>query len=172
VAAARRLPRATFVVNGDGAARATVEAAAAEIPNVRVAGFVPDDRLVELLATGDVHVVPLRRGLGAVSVPSKTYSILAAGRPVVAAIDRGTEVPRLLAASGAGVAVPPDELDPFVAALAALVDDPERAAAMGRAGREWVKGIASPAAVAAAYEALITALAPPRGRPPNGGARR
>ena len=172
VAAARRLPQATFLVNGDGSARAAIEAAAADVPNVRVAGFVPDDRIVELLATGDVHVVPLRRGLGAVSVPSKTYSILAAGRPVVAAIDPGTEVPRLLAASGAGVAVPPDELTPFVAALAGMIDDPEGAAAMGRAGRDWVTGIASPAAVAAAYEGLITSLAPRRSRPPNGGGRR
>ncbi len=43
-----------------------------------------------MLATGDVHLVPLRAGLGSVSVPSKTYSILAAGRPVVASIDPGT----------------------------------------------------------------------------------
>ena len=37
-----------------------------------------------------------------VSVPSKTYSSLAAARPVIAAIDGGTEIPRLLAAAGAG----------------------------------------------------------------------
>ena len=86
----------TFLINGDGAARAELERAAAGLANVRFAGYVPDDRLAEVLATGDIHVVPLRRGLGAVSVPSKTYSILAAGRPVVAAIDPGTEVPRLL----------------------------------------------------------------------------
>ena len=46
----------------------------------------------EVLATGDVHVVPLRPGLGDVSVPSKTYSSLAAGRPVVASIDDDTFV--------------------------------------------------------------------------------
>jgi hypothetical protein len=49
--------------------------------------------------------VPLRAGLGAVSVPSKTYSILASARPVVAAIDAGTEVTRILASSGAGISV-------------------------------------------------------------------
>ena len=63
----------------------------------------PSDRLPEVLATGDIHLVPLKRGLGRVSVPSKTYSILAAGRPVLAAIDPGTEVPRILAESGGGV---------------------------------------------------------------------
>ena len=52
------------------------------------------------------------------SVPSKTYSILAAGRPVLAAIDPGTEVPRILAASGGGVSVPPDDPEAFFDAFA------------------------------------------------------
>jgi colanic acid biosynthesis glycosyl transferase WcaI len=166
--AARRRPNVTFLINGDGSARAELERRAAALANVRFAGFVPEDRLVELLATGDVHVVALRRGLGAVSVPSKTYSILAAGRPVLAAIDPGTEVPRIVAASGAGVAVAPEDPDAFVAALEELLDDPERAAAMGRAGRAWVTGAASPASVAARYEQLVgdlqAARAPRRAR--------
>ena len=149
----------TVLVNGEGVGRAAVEAAAAGLANVRFAGYVPDDRLPELLATGDVHAVPLRRGLAAVSVPSKTYSILAAGRPVVAAIDEGTEIPRLLAASGGGVAVAPDDPAAFTAAATRLLDDPAAAAAMGGRGREWVIAAASPPAVAASYEALIRSLA-------------
>ena len=159
IEAARRTPAVTFLVNGDGAARQDLAAQAAGLANVRIAGFVPDDRLAELLATGDIHVVPLRRGLGAVSVPSKTYSVLAAGRPVVAAIDPGTEVPRIIIASGAGVSVAPDDVEAFVAAIADLVADPQRAAAMGARGRAWVVGAASAAAVAADYERLIEALA-------------
>ncbi|MFM7685002.1 MAG: glycosyltransferase [Actinomycetota bacterium] len=93
------------------------------------------------------------------SVPSKTYSILAAGRPVLAAIDAGTEVPRMLAASGAGVAVPPDDLEAFCAALGQMLADPDGIAAMGRAGRAWVEGAASPEAVARAYERLVRGLA-------------
>jgi colanic acid biosynthesis glycosyl transferase WcaI len=103
--------------------------------------------------------VPLRRGLGRVSVPSKTYSILAAGRPVVASIDPGTEVPRILQASGAGIAVAPDDADAFTAAIAGLLADPDEAARQGAAGRQWVEAAASPAAVAAAYEALVAAVA-------------
>jgi colanic acid biosynthesis glycosyl transferase WcaI len=160
--AARRMPRATFVVNGGGVAAPALRDSGSAIPNVRFAGYQPAERLAEVLATGDVHVVPLRRGLGRVSVPSKTYSILAAGRPVVAAIDPGTEVPRILDASGAGVAVPPDDVDAFVEAIGGLVDDPDRAARMGAAGRRWVERAASPRAVAATYESLIADLHPRR----------
>ena len=158
VAAARACPDLGFVVNGDGAARADLERSARGVANIRCIGFQPAGRLPEVLASGDIHVVPLRAGLGDVSVPSKTYSSLAAGRPVVAAIDPGTEIPRLLAAAGAGVSVAPDDPDAFVAAIRALADDPGRRAELGRAGRTWVVDHASPRAVGAAYAALLQSV--------------
>ena len=158
VGAARRMPAVTFLVNGDGAARRSLEEEAAAVANLRFNGYVEPDRLAELLATGDVHVVPLRTGLGTVSVPSKTYSILAAARPVVASIDAGTAVPSILEDSGAGVSVPPDDLDAFVDALEKMLDEPTEAAAMGARGREWVEREASPGAVGDAYDDLIRAL--------------
>jgi colanic acid biosynthesis glycosyl transferase WcaI len=159
--AASELPAVTFVINGDGAARSQLEreARARGLTNVRFAGYQPVERLGEVLATGDVHVVPLRAGLGDVSVPSKTYSSLAAARPVVAAIDPGTEIPRLLDAAGAGIAVPPDDPTAFVAALRTLVDDPARRAALGASGRAWVETTASPRAVGRAYADLLAAVA-------------
>ena len=146
------------MVNGDGSTRGDLERSAVGLANVRFGGFVPAERLAELLATGDLHVVPLRRGLASVSVPSKTYSILAAGRPVLAAIDAGTAIPRLLAESGAGVSVPPDDPEQFTSAVRELVSDRRRLVAMGEAGRRWVETAVSPAAVAEAYEALIREL--------------
>ena len=159
VDAARAFPDATFLINGDGAARQSLEARAAGVANVRFSDYQPAGRVPEVLATGDIHLVPLKAGLGRVSVPSKTYSILAAGRPVLAAIDAGTEVPRMLAASGGGVSVPPDDPAEFAQALGDLLADPSRRASMGTAGRRWVESAASPAAVAEAYERLVESLA-------------
>ena len=156
--AARALPSLTFVINGDGAARASLVERAGGIANVRFSSFQPPDRLPEVLATGDIHLVPLKAGLGRVSVPSKTYSILAAGRPVLAAIDAGTEVPRILAESRGGVCVPPDDPLALREALQRLFDDPAGCAAMAVAGRRWVESAASPAAVARAYADLIVEL--------------
>ena len=177
--AAKALPHVTFVVNGGGSAKISLQDASTGIANVRFGNYQPKERLAEVLATGDVHVVPLRAGLASVSVPSKTYSILAAGRPLVASIDPGTEVTNIVARAGCGRAVPPDAQEPFTAALAELTADPVAAARMGAAGRSWVEGWASPAAVAEAYEALFVELsaarkrrrrrAPRRGDPPGGG---
>jgi colanic acid biosynthesis glycosyl transferase WcaI len=161
VGAARRMPDVTFVVNGDGSARAELEATAAGLANIRFAGYQPVERLPEVLASGDIHVVPLRTGLGDVSVPSKTYSSLAAGRPIVASIDLGSEIPRLLERSRAGTAVAPDDLDAFVIALRAVLDDPAAARQMGERGRRWAVDEASPAAVGAAYDRLLRSLTAP-----------
>jgi colanic acid biosynthesis glycosyl transferase WcaI len=158
VAAARRMPALVFLINGDGAARATLQQLADGAPNIRFSGYQPANRLAEVLATGDIHLVPLKAGLGRVSVPSKTYSILAAGRPVLAAIDPGTEVPRILAESGGGVCVPPDDLAAFQDALQRLADDASGRQSMALAGRKWVEHAASPAAVARAYADLIVEL--------------
>jgi colanic acid biosynthesis glycosyl transferase WcaI len=155
---ARSLPEVTFVINGDGAARDALLARAAGAPNIRFIGYQPKERLAEVLATGDIHLVPLKTGLGNVSVPSKTYSILAAGRPVLAAVDRATEVPRILEASGGGIAVPPDDPATFAAALRTLIGDPAARQRMGTSGRAWVEAVASPEAAALAYEQLFQRL--------------
>lgn len=158
IAAAKHFPHVSFVINGEGSARAELESLASGIPNIRFANYQPRDRVAEVLASGDIHVVPLRAGLGAVSVPSKTYSILAAARPVVAAIDPGTEVTRILTASGAGIAVVPDSETEFISALSQLIDNPPMAQEMGKKGRQWVQSHVSPAAVANSYLSLIDSL--------------
>ena len=154
IEAARVLPKVYFVINGEGAARKSLESAAQGLANVKFGEYQDVSRLSEVLATGDLHVVPLRRGLGSVSVPSKTYSILAAGRPIIAAIDLDTEVPRILAAANAGVCVEPDDQQSFVSALSALIGDIKTLEEMGARGRKWVEGHASPQSVAQRYEAL------------------
>ena len=163
ITAARALPDVWFVVNGEGAARSALEDSARGLDNVRFADYQPAARLPEVLATADVHLVPLKAGLARVSVPSKTYSIMAAGRPTLAAIDPGTEVARLLERADAGIAVRPDDPDSFVTALRAMLADPDRLAIMGRNARSHVEGTASPAAVARRYEAILGG----GGRPEN-----
>ena len=154
IEAARVLPNVIFVINGEGSARKSLEAKAHALSNVKFGDYQDASRLSEVLATGDLHVVPLRRGLGSVSVPSKTYSILAAGRPICAAIDLDTEVPRILAAANAGVCVEPDNQAAFVSAIAAMISDRKSLEEMGASGRKWVEGHASPQSIAQRYEAL------------------
>lgn len=147
-----------FVINGQGAARRDLERTARGLGNVRFVDMQPVERLGEVLGAGDIHLVPLKRGLARSSVPSKTYSILAAGRPLIASVDRGSEVARLVEKAEAGFAVPPEDPEALTKAIRRLLEAPAERARMGRSGRRFVESWASPSAVAKAYEQLFEEL--------------
>jgi len=155
----RDRPDLVYVVNGGGVRAAELHRAAATRSNLVVVDYQPPERVPEVLASADVHVVPLRAGLGASSVPSKTYSALAAGRPVIASIDGDTEVARVGLGAGAGLAVPPDDAGALIGAVEALADDPDGRARMGAAGRRWAEAWRSPEQIAATYADLVAELA-------------
>ncbi|MDG1465321.1 MAG: glycosyltransferase family 4 protein [Acidimicrobiales bacterium] len=147
-----------YVVNGGGVRADDLRAAAAQRKNLVVVDYQPADRVPEVLASADLHLVPLRAGLGESSVPSKTYSVLAAGRPLVASIDEDSEVARVVVEAGAGLAVPPDDVEALVEAVEVLVADPERRIRMGEAGRRWAEAWRSPDQVAVTYAELVAEL--------------
>lgn len=153
---AEQRPHITVVINGDGAMRDVAYEAAQRLENLHYVGYQPAERLAEVLSAADIHLVPLRTGLGSVSVPSKTYSILAVGRPVIAAIDNDSAISRLLADANAGVGVPPDDIDALVEAVDRLVDNEAECRELGENGRRWVVAHASPASAAAAYERVLS----------------
>jgi len=151
-------PDLVFVINGQGARRDQLRRDAESLSNVVFVDSQPMDRLPEVLAAADVHLVPLKKGLARSSVPSKTYSIMAAGRPMIASVDPGSEVASLVARAEGGVAVPPDDAEAFTKALRTLLDQPEEMLRMGAQARRFVEQWASPAAIAEAYEELFLSL--------------
>ena len=136
--AAKILPengiRLVFI--GDGANRNQLEESSQGCPTVRFLPFRPADEIPCVMAAGDLHVVTIRRGLGGVVVPSKLYSILAAGRPVLAVAPEDTDVARIVRREDCGLVVDPDKPADVAEAIQTLKDDPARLAAMGQRARK------------------------------------
>lgn len=147
-----------FVINGHGARRESLESRARGLGNVRFVDFQPPERLPEVLAAADIHLVPLRSGLASSSFPSKTYSILAAGRPLIASIDQRTEIANIIERSGGGITTPPDDAEALTKAIRRMLDAPAEVEEMGARGRAYVERFVSRAAVAEAYENLFRRL--------------
>jgi glycosyltransferase involved in cell wall biosynthesis len=78
----------------------------------------------------------VKRGLEGVVVPSKIYSILAAGRPVLAVASAECDAARIVREVGCGLAADPDDPAGVAAAIRKLRDDPARLIEMGRRARE------------------------------------
>ncbi|HRQ73185.1 MAG TPA: glycosyltransferase [Phycisphaerales bacterium] len=115
-------------------------------------GFVGGRAKISLLQACDLFVLPSsQENFGYV-----LFEAMAAGTPVIASrlIDTW---PELLESGGADVV----DRDPraIADAIAGLLDDPARRAAMGRAGREWVTRNLNPDAVVARFESLYAELA-------------
>lgn len=125
-----------FVFVGDGANRAAVESSAEGLPNVRFLPFRPAEQIPHVMMAGDVHVVTVKRGLEGVVVPSKLYSILAAGRPVLAVAPVECDAASIVSGSQCGVAADPDDAGALAHAIRALRDNPTRLAAMASRARD------------------------------------
>ena len=125
-----------LVFVGDGANRAILQASAQSSPNVRFLPFFPAEQVPHVMLAGDVHIVTVRRGLEGVVVPSKLYSILAAGRPILVVASASTDAARIVTETGCGMSADPDDPTAVAAVLIQLRNDPARLAQMGARARE------------------------------------
>ena len=89
--------------------------------------FQPRSRLPEVLGCADVSLVILRKGIGTGSLPSKTFSILASGRPLIASVDELSETWNLIQSAQAGLCIEPDNPLELVKAILLLKNDQELA---------------------------------------------
>tara|TARA_Y100000590_G_scaffold178313_1_gene203451 strand:+ start:2922 stop:4151 length:1230 start_codon:yes stop_codon:yes gene_type:complete len=149
-----------YVINGGGVMSSYLKKQAKELRNLVVIDYQPIERLSEVLATADLHLIPLRTGLGDMSVPSKIYSVFASGRPVIASVDPGTEIERIVFESEGGVVVPPDDFDSFILKLEELIENFELLEEMGKKARIWLENCYSSKTVADFYLDLIRRLNP------------
>lgn len=140
-----RTVRLTIV--GDGTERAALEQRARDrgIAETTVfVGSVPPDQVAAKIAHADLFAFPAENeGLGLAAAEA-----LMLGIPVVAVRSGG--VPDIVPATGAGRLVTPGDLEGFVAAIAAVLDDPaarQRARDVGTALRQQL----APAAVARVF---------------------
>ncbi|CAB3768609.1 glycosyltransferase WbuB [Paraburkholderia humisilvae] len=144
-----------FVFCGQGPAKDGLTAVCGHLPNTRFIPLQPMDKLNELLNLADIHVLPQRADAADLVMPSKLTGMLASGRPVIAMAHEGTELFNTVAPRG--VVVPPEALEPLVAAIDALAADPVRRAHLGRAGRDYALAALSRESVLGEFETTLRA---------------
>lgn len=149
-----------FLVIARGTGKSLLEAQARSrgLNNIRFLPFQRREFVPHLYASADAHLVLLRRGIGG-SFPSKTYSIMGAGRPLLAAVDENSEVGNLIQRTKTGIVVPPEDPQAIVRAILSLAEGHEARHSMGERGRNFVLEHHSKRAVALRYDALIRRLA-------------
>jgi len=131
-----------LVFVGDGANRAALAESAADLRNVRFLPFRPVQQVPHVMMAGDLHIITVKRGLEGVVVPSKLYSTLAAGRPVLVVAAPESDAARIVTSTGCGRSADPDDPMAVAVAIRELRSDPARLVEMGRRARGTAKNYA------------------------------
>lgn len=136
---AHRLRDIHFVLVGEGAYKAEVEKRIKEqgITNVTLLPFQPYEDISHVFSLGDVSLVISKPGVGANSVPSKTWSIMSASRPVLASFDEN-ELKTIIEDHHCGVFTKAGDKEAFKAAILNLYHHPELCKEYGSNGRRFV----------------------------------
>ena len=101
----------------------------AGLPNVTLVDRVEDEQLEAFLSAADVWIIPYRKNVAGVSVPSRFYNLLAIGRPVILVSEPDAEAALTVIEHDVGWVVAPGKADELAKAVgrAASSDDPRTA---------------------------------------------
>lgn len=153
----RDLPRAQFVLIGDGVSVKALRQATQErgLSNVRWIDRQPAERMSHWFALADVMLVHLKRDpLFEITIPSKTMAYLACGRPILCAVAGDTA--DLVRSAGAGITCAPQDPPELAHAVRDLYAmSCEQREAMGEAGRRAFLENYTQAVLVNRYEALF-----------------
>jgi glycosyltransferase involved in cell wall biosynthesis len=133
-------PAIRLVLIGDGKDKPALQARAKDM-NLTNLVFVPPAAKAEMpavLAAADACIAILKPvELYKTTYPNKVFDYMAAGRPVVLAIDG--VIRQVVESAGAGIFVKPGDPQEMAQAIQSLALEPQKARQMGLAGRSYVE---------------------------------
>lgn len=149
-----------FLIVGDGARRKWLEdrVTSLGISNVLLLPYQPRSVVPLIYASSDVCLVPLKGGTAQDTFPSKVYTIMSAGRAVIASADPDSELAWVVNEARSGWTIEPDNPNSLAEIIRAALSNLGECKAMGERGRRYVLENHSPRVVAQQYDALIRQL--------------
>ena len=147
-----------FIGEGSGKAEAVGRAEALGLSNVTFRTFVDRSELNTSLNASDVSVVAFKTGMAGISVPSRLYNLMAAGKPILAVVDDASEVADVIREAELGVTAPPESPMLLAEQILALKNDPKRRSQMAKNSRSEAVAKYSYEAIKQQYRDLFDSL--------------
>ena len=128
-----------FVLVGNGAYLDEVKRKVADqqLENVHLLPFQPYEDISHVFSLGDASLVISKPGVGANSVPSKTWSIMSASRPVLANFDEN-ELKTIIENNHCGIFTKAGDKDAFKESILTLYNHRDLCKEYGHNGRKFV----------------------------------
>ena len=106
--------------------------------NLQFIPFQPMEIVPDIYASADISIVTLKKEIALDSVPSKILTIMASSRPVVAAVDEGSDAWQLVREANSGICIEPENPQALKSAVVYLKNNPEISREYGKNGREYI----------------------------------
>jgi glycosyltransferase involved in cell wall biosynthesis len=135
------LPSVHFVLIGEGAAKEETKQKieSEKIDNITMLPFQDYSLIPHVFSLGDAGLIISKPGVGGSSVPSKTWSIMAAERPIIASFDINSELAKLITISETGIVADAGDEAALIEAIRLLVNDFNKRLKMGSNGVKYLK---------------------------------
>jgi len=129
-----------FVIVGEGEFKHKLIIMAREkgLKNIKFFPYEPEENVPEIYGVSDVCIVSLRKEIAMESIPSKMYTIMAAEKPVIAAVDSQTEVAEIVKQTGCGRRIEPEDHEALAEHIMDLYRNSKLSLKMGMNGRKFV----------------------------------
>lgn len=130
-----------FAFVGDGTVKDKVEAYVKEnnLSNVTFIPYQDKSDLIYSLNAADIHWVVNAKGIKGVSVPSKLYGVMAAGKPVLGVLDEGSEARLIVEECNCGVCIEPGNYKEISNNIEYILNNKEEIKALGLNGRQYLE---------------------------------
>lgn len=137
----KKVPKIKFILIGDGAWKSHLDEMLAKIPhdNIQCFPMQPIDEIAAVYSLGDIGLVSLKPDITRFALPSKTWNILAAGRPVICEIDLFSQLCILIQEQRCGYSVAPGDAESMAERIVDLYEHQAEACAMGQRGRNYIE---------------------------------
>lgn len=112
--------------------------------------------LAEILSAADLHFVSLKDAMTGLAVPSKSYGVMAAGRPILYQGSADGEIARMVLEEEIGVVVPSGDVKGLEQGIRKYLSRPELGVFQGEKARQLTEGSYGRAAALQRYLDLLT----------------
>ena len=112
----------------------------------------------DTLAAGDVVLITFKSGMKGVSVPSRMYNAMAAGKPLIGVADADSELALVIREEDIGWVVPPGDAAGLAQVILEAFAGPNRLREMGQRARVAAETKYSPRSVLTQYQTLFESL--------------
>jgi glycosyltransferase involved in cell wall biosynthesis len=153
------LPEIAIVLLGDGKEKPHLQALASEkeLQNVIFIPSVPKDEMSGALAAADACIAILKPvEMYKTVYPNKVFDYMAAGRPVILAIDG--VIRDVVESAQCGIVVQPGDAESLANAIRLLASEPEQGSLLGQNGRDYVEAHFDRAVVAEQLNMLLDSI--------------